>query len=103
MNPSMGRLAGSLIQKETRSSYGSRLKANEFAHCTCMSVEVSESVIRVSELTRRFGGTTALDSVSVSFPRGAVYTRRERAAADHGSGTRASKPDPRVMSDSFPT
>src|SRR5207244_6895697 len=26
-----------------------------------------------SELTRRFGGTTALDSVSVSLPRGAVY------------------------------
>src|SRR2546428_4829400 len=31
MNPSMGSLAGSLIQKETRSSYGSRLKANEQA------------------------------------------------------------------------
>src|SRR6266513_3097898 len=34
---------------------------------------VSESVIDVSELTRRFGATTALDSVSVSLPRGAVY------------------------------
>jgi ABC-2 type transport system ATP-binding protein len=34
---------------------------------------VSESVIGVSELTRRFGATTALDSVSVSLPRGAVY------------------------------
>src|SRR6266550_9554339 len=34
---------------------------------------VSESVISVSELTRRFGATTALDSVSVSLPRGAVY------------------------------
>ena len=32
-----------------------------------------ESVISVSQLTRRFGATTALDSVSVSFPRGAVY------------------------------
>src|SRR6266704_2004700 len=31
MTPSMGSLAGSLIQKETRSSYGSRLKANEQA------------------------------------------------------------------------
>jgi hypothetical protein len=28
-NPSMGSLPGSLIQRETRSSYGSRLKANE--------------------------------------------------------------------------
>src|SRR5712664_3562928 len=34
---------------------------------------VSESVIGVSELTRRFGATTALDSVSLSLPRGAVY------------------------------
>ena len=34
---------------------------------------MSESVISVSELTRRFGATTALDSVSVSLPRGAVY------------------------------
>jgi ABC-2 type transport system ATP-binding protein len=34
---------------------------------------VSESVINVSELTRRFGAKTALDSVSVSMPRGAVY------------------------------
>jgi ABC-2 type transport system ATP-binding protein len=34
---------------------------------------VSESVIAVSELTRRFGATTALASVSVSMPRGAVY------------------------------
>jgi ABC-2 type transport system ATP-binding protein len=34
---------------------------------------VSESVIDVSELTRRFGAKTALASVSVSMPRGAVY------------------------------
>ena len=34
---------------------------------------VSESVIHVSKLTRRFGATTALASVSVSMPRGAVY------------------------------
>jgi len=34
---------------------------------------VSDSVITVSELTRRFGATTALASVSLSMPRGAVY------------------------------
>jgi len=34
---------------------------------------VSEPVIEVSGLTRRFGATTALDSVSLSMPRGAVY------------------------------
>jgi ABC-2 type transport system ATP-binding protein len=34
---------------------------------------VPEPVIHVSELTRRFGGKTALDSVSLSLPRGGVY------------------------------
>lgn len=34
---------------------------------------MSESVIKVSELTRRFGDTTALASVSLSMSRGAVY------------------------------
>lgn len=34
---------------------------------------MSESIISVSELTRRFGATTALDSVSLSMPPGAVY------------------------------
>jgi ABC-2 type transport system ATP-binding protein len=34
---------------------------------------VSESVIDVSDLTRRFGARTALASVSLSMPRGAVY------------------------------
>jgi ABC-2 type transport system ATP-binding protein len=34
---------------------------------------MSESVIDVSELTRRFGAKTALAAVSVSMPRGAVY------------------------------
>lgn len=34
---------------------------------------MSESVISVTELTRRFGANTALDSVSMSLPRGAVY------------------------------
>jgi ABC-2 type transport system ATP-binding protein len=37
----------------------------------CMTL--SESVITVSELTRRFGTATVLDSVSLSVPRGAVY------------------------------
>jgi ABC-2 type transport system ATP-binding protein len=34
---------------------------------------VSESVIEITELTRRFDSRTALDSVSLSMPRGAVY------------------------------
>src|SRR5436309_3408128 len=34
---------------------------------------VSESVIEISDLTRRFGAKTALASVSLSLPRGAVY------------------------------
>ncbi len=34
---------------------------------------MSESIINISELTRRFGARTALASVSLSFPRGAVY------------------------------
>ncbi len=34
---------------------------------------MSEPVIEVSELTRRFGARTALSSASVSVPRGAVY------------------------------
>src|SRR5205809_2667846 len=38
-----------------------------------MHTPVSEPVVRVSDLTRRFGATTALDSVTLSLPRGAVY------------------------------
>jgi ABC-2 type transport system ATP-binding protein len=34
---------------------------------------VSDAVTQVSQLTRRFGAKTALDSVSLSMPRGAVY------------------------------
>ena len=34
---------------------------------------MSESVINVSELTRRFGARTALSSVTLALPRGAVY------------------------------
>ena len=34
---------------------------------------MSEPVISVSALSRRFGATTALDAVSLSLPRGAVY------------------------------
>jgi ABC-2 type transport system ATP-binding protein len=36
-------------------------------------IVIADPVIQVSELTRRFGAKTALDSVSVSMPRGAVY------------------------------
>src|SRR5256885_6912889 len=35
--------------------------------------QVTAPVIEVSNLTRHFGSTTALDSVSLSMPRGAVY------------------------------
>src|SRR5687767_10227500 len=38
-----------------------------------MNRGVSESVIDISGLTRRFGAKTALDAVSLSLPRGAVY------------------------------
>lgn len=38
-----------------------------------MRGRLSESVIHISQLTRRFGVKTALDSVSLSLPRGAVY------------------------------
>ena len=34
---------------------------------------MSEPVIQIASLTRRFGTRTALDGVSLSFPRGAVY------------------------------
>jgi ABC-2 type transport system ATP-binding protein len=34
---------------------------------------VTEPVIQLSDLTRRFGATVALDSVTVSVPRGSVY------------------------------
>ena len=34
---------------------------------------MTEAVISVTELTRRFGATTALDAVTLSMPRGAVY------------------------------
>jgi ABC-2 type transport system ATP-binding protein len=34
---------------------------------------MSEAVIQVAEVTRRFGATTALDAVTVSVPRGTVY------------------------------
>jgi ABC-2 type transport system ATP-binding protein len=36
-------------------------------------MSASDPVIRVSGLTRRFNGTTALDDVSLALPRGAVY------------------------------
>src|SRR5438477_6005451 len=36
-------------------------------------LRVSEAVIAVADLTRRFGATTALDAVTLALPRGAVY------------------------------
>ena len=39
----------------------------------CVDTAMSESVIAISDLTRRFGAKTALDSVSLSVPRGGVY------------------------------
>src|SRR5438445_4948234 len=40
---------------------------------TAEATRVREPVIDVTELTRRFDSTTALESVSLSMPRGAVY------------------------------
>src|SRR5438034_1359650 len=40
---------------------------------TAEATRVGEPVIDVTELMRRFGSNTALDSVSLSMPRGAVY------------------------------
>src|SRR5947208_16741779 len=40
---------------------------------TAEATRVGEPVIDVTELTRRFDSKTALDSVSLSMPRGAVY------------------------------
>ena len=40
---------------------------------TAEATSVGEPVIDVTELTRRFDSMTALDSVSLSMPRGAVY------------------------------
>ena len=51
-----------------RSGYVIRLHA-----ATITGATVSDSVINVSELTRRFGAKKALDSVSLVLPRGAVY------------------------------
>ena len=39
----------------------------------CFNPRVTTSVISVSGLSRCFGSRTALDSVSVTMPRGAVY------------------------------
>src|SRR2546425_4828167 len=55
---------------------------------------VSESVVTVSELTRRFGATTALASVSLSMPRGAVYGL---VGANGAGETTRSKPILRLL------
>ena len=51
-----------------RSGYVSSIHA-----ATITGATVSDSVINVSALTRRFGAKKALDSVSLVLPRGAVY------------------------------
>ena len=51
---------------------------------------MSESVIDVSGLTRRFGAMTALDSVTVSMARGGV-SRAERGRGVYGDGEGAVK------------
>ena len=52
-----------------------RVRGDPRQNTPCSSIfgSVSESVITISDLTRRFGAKTALDSVSLSMPRGAVY------------------------------
>src|SRR6185436_10411379 len=45
----------------------------EIRCCASEGNDMNESVVKVSELTRRFGAKMALDSVSLSLPRGAVY------------------------------
>lgn len=64
--------ARGVVQAAGRDSPHTRLVAASQAALQSFR-PVSESVISVSALTRRFGATTALDAVSLSFPRGAVY------------------------------
>ena len=51
----------------------SKRPRNHSQGATIGGSRMSEPVINVSELTRRFGATTALDAVTLSLPRGAVY------------------------------
>src|SRR5438876_5020083 len=59
--------------KLTRTAWWSFVTRCEDIAASPGTPPVSESVISVSELTRRFGATTALAAVSLSLPRGAVY------------------------------
>src|SRR6266404_3225153 len=59
--------------KPTRTAWWSFVTRCEDIAASHGTPPVSESVISVSELTRRFGATTALAAVSLSLPRGAVY------------------------------
>src|SRR5207244_12130239 len=61
-----GDRAGGASSSPTESARGADQEGRSLAR-------VSESVIDVSGLTRRFGATTALASVSLSLPGGAVY------------------------------
>ena len=44
-----------------------------FARVSRTEIKVNEPVIDIRSLTRRFGPNTALNAVSLSLPRGAVY------------------------------
>src|SRR3990172_4076130 len=72
--------------RPARTQVNARTLGGANHRCACMEHEVprrslhtrggsrvSESVISVSKLTRSFGATTALASVSLAMPRGAVY------------------------------
>src|SRR5436190_1050022 len=52
---------------------GPRLCAPLLLVLSARLYRMTDSVIRIDNLTRRFGSRTALDSVSLSLPRGAVY------------------------------
>src|SRR6185436_16621426 len=45
----------------------------EIRCCASEGNDMRDSAVEISELTRRFGAKTALDSVSLSLPRGGVY------------------------------
>ncbi len=67
-----GVAAGRIILFGRSGSRGSRIETPRLRRYTAAAV-ATEPIISVSELTRRFGAKTALDSVSLSLPRGAVY------------------------------
>src|SRR5579864_2679110 len=50
-----------------------RARARRNETMTGFPPEASEAVVRVERLSRRFGRTVALDDLSLSVPRGAVF------------------------------